>query len=101
MSTPKISTFIRPLCRLDGRSLDLGAVHDAARGGIERVPAVKRAAVVPQDQVVALPDLPESEFWLRRVRPQPVEQRLAFGEVEPDDIAVATSSEEERGPLRF
>src|SRR5258706_13008567 len=76
-------------------------MHDAARGRIERIATMQRAAVVPEDKVVALPHLAEGELGFRRMRPQPVEQRLARGEVEADDVAIAPAAEVERGAMGF
>src|SRR5258706_13464558 len=71
---------------LDRGALDLRAVHDAARSGIEGIAAVERAAVVPQDEVVALPHLAKRELRLGRMRPEAVQGGLAFVAVQPDDV---------------
>jgi sodium-dependent dicarboxylate transporter 2/3/5 len=70
-------------------SLDLGAVHDAARSGIERVAAVHDAAVVPQDEIAGAPAvtprlrigrcrLPDAiEQCVRRIERQSLQPRVA------------------------
>src|SRR6188768_1178373 len=69
IATPKISTrwmaSALSVVSNDRRSLDLRAVHDATGARVERVTPVQRATVVPQDEVVALPHLPEREVGLR------------------------------------
>src|SRR5581483_4747168 len=77
-------------------ALQLGAVHQPAGGGIEGVAAVHRAAVVPPDEVADLPVLAPGVFLLRRVRPQLVEQRLAFRHRQADDVGVDAAAEKQR-----
>src|SRR5215470_562999 len=82
-------------------ALDLGAVHDAPALGIERVAAVESAAVVPQDEIVQSPFLAEGELRPRNARPEFVEQRLALRQLETDDVAIASTSKEQRRPTRL
>src|SRR6185436_531219 len=75
--------------------LDLRAVHQAPRRRVERVAAVQGAAVVPDHHVADAPLMAEDELRLRGVGPELVEQRLALGELESLDVAVAPPAEEQ------
>src|SRR5690348_823954 len=79
-------------------ALELGAVHQAARGGIKGVAAVHRAAIVPPDKIARLPILPPGEFLLGCVLPQKIEELLAFIDRQAEDIGVDAPAEEQRLP---
>src|SRR3981081_4080926 len=69
-------------------------MHHAARVGIEGIAPVQGAAVIPDHEIADLPLLAECESRLRRMRPERIEQGLAFFELEPHDVAVAPPAEE-------
>src|SRR5258705_3084216 len=75
--------------------LDLGAMHQATRGRIERVSPVQRAAVVPDQHVSHPPLLAEHVLGSGGVRPEFVEQCFALVQVHSDDGAVAPAAEEQ------
>src|SRR3954469_19335960 len=70
-------------------------MHQAAGVGIEGIATVQGAAVVPHHEVADLPYLAESELGLRRMRPELVEELLAFVERHADDPAVPAPAEEQ------
>src|SRR5258706_16267201 len=70
-------------------------MHYAARVGIEGIAPVQGAAVIPDHEIADLPLLAECESRLRRMRPERIEQGLAFLELEPDDVAVEPPAEEQ------
>src|SRR5260221_260607 len=70
-------------------------MHYAARIGIEGIAPVQGAAVIPDHEIADFPLLAECESRLRRMRPERIEQRLAFLELEPHDVAVAPPAEEQ------
>src|SRR5690349_6469091 len=82
-------------------AFELGAVHQAAGRGIERVAAVNRAAIVPPDEVARLPILPPSEFPLGRVLPEEIEEPLAHTDRQAEDIGVDAPAEEQRLAARL
>src|SRR5712691_13249650 len=87
----RMSYFGKPVPTFPGHArlsdplvtLDLAAMHDAPRLGIERIAPMQDREIVPHEQVADLPLVAHGELRLRRVRPQRVEQRLALGHVRP------------------
>src|SRR5204863_6060877 len=77
-------------------AFELGAVHQAAGRGVKGVAAVHRAAIVPPHEIADLPFLGPGELVLDHVSPELVEQRLALGDRQADDIGVDTAAEEQR-----
>ena len=74
-------------------ALDLRAVHDAPRSGIERVAAVHDAAVVPQHEVAGAPLVaPRQRIGGGHV-PDAIEQRVRFVERQPLEPRIAAPSE--------
>ena len=74
-------------------SLDLGAVHDAPRAGVERIAAVHDAAVVPQHQVAGAPLVAPGQRVRGRDVPDAIEQRVGFIERQPLEPCVAAPAE--------
>jgi sodium-dependent dicarboxylate transporter 2/3/5 len=74
-------------------SLDLGAVHDAPRAGVEPVAAVHDAAVVPQHQVAGAPLVAPGERVRGRDVPDAIEQRVGLVERQPFEPRVAAPAE--------
>ena len=74
-------------------SLDLGAVHDAPRTGIERVAAVHDTAVVPQHEVAGAPLVAPGERVRGRDLPDAIEQRVGLVEWQPLEPRVAAPAE--------
>src|SRR6185503_4435453 len=81
--------------------LDLGAVHDASGGRIERVPAMHGAAIVPQDEITHGPADSPSQFPAAGKGPKPVEQGFGFRESKAFDIGIAAAAEIKTFALRF
>src|SRR5262249_24142631 len=77
-------------------SLDLGAMHDPARGIIKRVAAVHGRSIVPDHKVADAPTVFVNE--LRRVDelPELVEQRVGFRPRQILDIGIAAPAKIER-----
>jgi phosphate-selective porin len=74
-------------------ALDLRAVHDAPRSGIERVAAVHDAAVVPQHEVAGAPLVaPRQRIGGGHV-PDAIEQRVRLVEWQPLEPRIAAPSE--------
>ena len=76
-------------------SLDLRAMHDASRPGIERVAAVHHAPVVPEDQIADAPLVTPRQRIGSGDLPDAVEQRVRFVERQPLEPRVAAASEVE------
>jgi solute carrier family 13 (sodium-dependent dicarboxylate transporter), member 2/3/5 len=74
-------------------SLDLGAVHDAPRAGIERVAAVHDTAVVPEHQVADAPLVAPGQRVRGRGLPDAIEQRVGLVERQPLEPRVAAPAE--------
>ena len=74
-------------------SLDLGAMHDAPRAGIERVAAVHDAAVVPQHQVAGAPLVAPRQRISGGRFPDAVEQRVGLVERQTFEPRVPASTE--------
>src|SRR6516165_4453060 len=77
-------------------ALDLAAVHDAPRLGIERIASVQHGKIVPHQEVADLPSVAQGEAGLGRVRPQCIEQRLTLRHLHAKHIGVRTAAEEQR-----
>src|SRR5579859_7038058 len=77
------------------RSFDLRTVQQPARGRIEGIAPMQRATVVPRHDVAHAPFLPESEPRPGGVRPERIQQLLAFREIKAFDVAVAPSPQKE------
>ena len=56
-------------------------MHDAAFASVESVAAVNGGAVVPDEEIADAPSMRPGEFRLHAMRPKPVEQALARGEI--------------------
>src|SRR5438477_6569489 len=65
-------------------------MHDSARAGIERIPPVHRAAVIPQHEIAGAPDAPPHVPVLRGIRPDFIEQ--GFGLREPQSLYIRIAS---------
>src|SRR5262249_31954977 len=63
--------------------LDLAAMHDPPRAGVERIAPVQHREVVPHQQVAHPPSMAHGKARLRRVRPQCIEQGVAVGNAQP------------------
>ena len=74
-------------------ALDLHAVQLASRRIVERVAAMHEAAVIPHEHVAHPPLLAPHELGPRRMRPQFVEEALAFVERQADDVCVRAAPE--------
>ena len=79
----------------------LGAVHAPPQPFVKGVAPMHRAAIVPHHHVVGAPTMRPGKSRLCRMRPQFVQQSLAFGEIEPNDEGVAAAAQVERGPSRL
>ena len=77
----------------DGRALALRAVHDAPRVGIERVAAMHRAAIVPDQDVADFPLVMPRGLRPRGVRPQRIEQSFGFRQRQAAHVSVGPPSE--------
>src|SRR6516165_10935110 len=77
-------------------TLDLAAVHDAPRLGIERIASVQHGKIIPHQEVADLPSVAYGEAGLGRVRPQCIEQRLTLRHLHAKHIGVRTAAEEQR-----
>src|SRR5262245_42212692 len=75
-------------------ALDLAAVHDPPRLGVERVAPVQHGEVVPHQQVADLPSMAHGKARLCGVRPQRIEQGVAVGDAEPQHVGIWTPAEE-------
>src|SRR4030095_10819785 len=82
-------------------SLDLGAVHDAARSRIERVAAVHDAAGVPPDEIAGTPAMPPGLRVSSRRLPDAIEQRVGVVERQSLQPGIAPSSEIQMLPPCF
>src|ERR1700720_2118791 len=78
--TPPAGSRVLISSHRPGFALDLGAVHDTPRGGVEGIAAVHHAAVVPQNEVADTPIIVPGELVAGRVSPDLVEQRFGIGE---------------------
>src|SRR4029077_5140850 len=86
--TPALPALYRPRF-----ALDLGAVHDAPRIGVERIAPMHGAAIVPQHQIADAPHVLPGKFRPRHIAPQLVKQSFGRREVKPGDIGVAAAAE--------
>src|ERR1700720_843107 len=68
--------------------LDLAAMHDASRLGVERVAPMQHGEIVPHQKIADLPFMAHGEARLRRVCPERVEQGFAVRYVEPPPIGI-------------
>src|ERR1700730_11301130 len=84
--TPALPALRRPRF-----ALDLGAMHDAPRTGVERVAPVHGAAIVPQHQIADAPHVLPGELRPRHVAPQLIEQGFGGRELQPGDVGVAAT----------
>src|SRR5690242_10174824 len=75
------------------RALDLGAVHDAPRPGIEGVAAMHRGPVVPKHHVARAPAMRPDILGPRRIGPELVEERLRLRELEAWNVGIAAAAE--------
>ncbi len=82
-------------------SLDLRTVHDAPRPGVERIPAVHDAAVVPQHQIADAPVVAPRERIGGGDVPDAIEQRVRFVERQPFEPGIAAAAEIEMATPRF
>src|SRR5581483_10825527 len=80
------------------RTLDLRAMHDAARRGIEGVAAVHGGAVIPEHDVARAPAMRPDILWPAGTSPELVEERLRLRKLEAGDIGVAAAAEIEIAP---
>src|SRR5688572_10041708 len=76
-------------------------MHAAAPLSGERVAAMHRAAVVPDDEVADAPLLRPDVLGLRSARPQPIEHRLALGERKSRDVSAEAPPQVERLARRY
>src|SRR5215471_9767856 len=79
-------------------ALDLGTMHDAPRGWIERVAPVHGAAIIPQHEIADPPDMLPRKFSPRHMAPQLVQQGFGFGKLEPRKVSVAAAAEIQHAP---
>src|SRR6185436_977818 len=88
----------RNRCRIEKRlvAFNLRAMHQPPRLRVECVAPVHSATVVPDDQVADFPFLVPREALLRSMRPKFIEQVLAFGQRQADDVSVAPAAEVQR-----
>jgi hypothetical protein len=82
-------------------SLDLDAVHHAALAGVEWIAPMNQAAVVPYQGVPDAPLVPPHKLRARSVRPELVQQALAFFQGQPDNVAIAATAEIQRFAPRY
>src|SRR5438874_12017350 len=70
-------------------------MHQPAAGGIECVAPMHRTAVVPPYQIAYPPFLAPGEFFLDRMRPEEIEQRVALLDRDANVIGVDPATDEE------
>src|SRR5262245_17000563 len=63
-------------------ALELGAMHDAPRGRIERVAPMHGAAIIPQHEIADSPDVLPGKFSPRHIAPQLVQQGFGLRKFE-------------------
>jgi len=74
-------------------SLDLGAVHDAPRAGVERVAPVHDAAVVPQHEISHAPSMAPRQRVRGGEFPDTIEQVVGVVQRQPFEPRIAPASE--------
>src|SRR5262245_35816245 len=79
-------------------ALDLTAMHDTSRFRIERVPPMQHRKIIPHEQIAHLPCMAHCEARLGRVRPERIEQGLAFRHVETEYVGIRSAAEKQRLP---
>src|SRR4030081_1456558 len=77
-------------------ALDLAAMHDASRLGVERVAPMQHGEIVPHQEVADPPFMAHGGARLRRGGPEGVEQSFAIRYVEPRHIGIRAAAEEQR-----
>jgi solute carrier family 13 (sodium-dependent dicarboxylate transporter), member 2/3/5 len=82
-------------------SLDLGAVHDAPRAGVERVPTVHDAAVVPQHEIADAPSMAPRQRLRGGEFPDAIEQGVGLVQRQPFEPCIAPASEIQMLAARF
>src|SRR5579863_216142 len=82
-------------------ALDLRAVQNPARSGVEGIAPVHGAAIVPQDDVSHLPLDAPGESILRGERPQIVEQRFRLVPRQPGYAGIASPAQIQSLPSGF
>src|SRR3982074_223507 len=89
-SDERIGRLVGPM------ALDLGGVEDPPALRVERVAAVHRAAIVPDDDVPCRPAVLVAKPRLRGMPPQFVQPRLGFLQRAAVDVCGVAPAEEQR-----
>ena len=75
-------------------ALELGAVQNSPGVGVECIPAVQNAAVVPKYQVMGLPCVMPGKLLLGGMGPEFIEQVITFLYGHPNDVCIGPPAEE-------
>src|SRR5215831_937251 len=70
-------------------AFDLRAMHQPPVAGVELIATMQNTAIVPQHEVADPPLLIPGQLETRSMRPQRVEEPLAFFELQTVDVGVA------------